>query len=227
MVMKRRFSKTRGHEGKLAWWGEDQRLQAAACYVMLGSLRQVAMATGISLSQLKVWKTADWWKDLILQIRDEDVAQLDANIQKVVCKALKVVEDRLDGGDYQYDPKTGKPVRIPVKAQIALRVTTDLLARQEKIRSAPVRMEVEKTIDARLAKLADEFHRFAKGGTKTINMEPLVIPEEVLTPVQEAAIQAHLHPQSTPPAAISTSPSQFKWKSQQVEVDPIVTSNIS
>ena len=161
-----------------------------------GSRREVAAATGISYNTLNSWKTADWWKDLILQIRDEDVAQLDSKIQKIVGLALNTVEDRLNKGDYQYDPKTGKPIRIPVKAQIALKVTTDLLARQEKIRSAPVRAEIEKTIDARLSKLADEFHRFAKGGTKTINAEPIIVPDElkdaVLTPIQEAALVAIL-----------------------------------
>jgi len=194
MALARRKSKTSPTSD--AWWGKDQRLQAAACYVMLGNMREVAAATGISYNTLNSWKTADWWKDLILQIRDEDVAQLDSKIQKIVGLALNTVEDRLNKGDYQYDPKTGKPIRIPVKAQIALKVTTDLLARQEKIRSAPVRAEIEKTIDARLSKLADEFHRFAKGGTKTINAEPIVVPDElkeaVLTPIQEAALVAIL-----------------------------------
>ena len=190
LTRKRRKNKN-GLDGRLALWGEDQRFQATACYVMLGNMVQVAAATGIPLITLKVWKTTDWWKDLILQIRDEDVAQLDANIQKVVGKALKVVEDRLDKGDYQYDPKTGKPVRIPIKAQIALRVTTDLLARQEKIRSLPVRQQVEKTIDARLEKLAEEFHRFAKGGTTTINVDPLELPKETFTPLQEAVIEEY------------------------------------
>ena len=194
MALARRKSKTSPTSD--AWWGKDQRLQAAACYVMLGNMREVAAATGISYNTLNSWKTADWWKDLILQIRDEDVAQLDSKIQKIVGLALNTVEDRLNKGDYQYDPKTGKPIRIPVKAQIALKVTTDLLARQEKIRSAPVRAEIEKTIDARLSKLADEFHRFAKGGTKTINAEPIIVPDElkdaVLTPIQEAALVAIL-----------------------------------
>ena len=194
MALARRKSKTSPTSD--AWWGKDQRLQAAACYVMLGNMREVAAATGISYNTLNSWKTTDWWKDLILQIRDEDVAQLDAKLQKIVGIALSTVEDRLNKGDYQYDPKTGKPVRIPVKAQIALKVTTDLLARQEKIRSAPVRAEIEKTIDARLSKLAEEFHRFAKGGTKTINAEPIVVPDRlkdaVLTPIQEAAIAATL-----------------------------------
>jgi hypothetical protein len=150
---------------KKAHWGEDQKLQAVATYVMLGSLRETCLATSIPFDTLKMWKQQEWWKELQGQIRDEDVQQLDSNLQRVVDKALKAVEDRLDSGDYQYDPKTGKAIRIPIKAHIALKVTTDLLTKQEKLREGPVKLEVEKTIDARLLKLAEEFARFSKAKT--------------------------------------------------------------
>ena len=211
--MVRKPSKVKGYD--LAQWGGDQKLQAAASYIMLGNLKEVSDITGIPYITLKVWKTTDWWKDLILEIRDEDISQLDAKLQKIVSKALVAVEDRLDKGDYQYDPKTGKPVRIPVKAHIALKVTTDLLARQEKIRSAPQRAEVEKTIDARLSKLADEFARFAKGGTRTINVEdlPELSKDPVLTPIQQAAVDAYqavpvvpVSEGSNPPSRVDVTP---------------------
>ena len=160
LFVKRRISK--GLKNKLANWGSDQKLQACACYVMLGNLREVALATDIPYETLKVWKAQDWWKDLILQIRDEDIQKLDVNLQRIVTKSLKVIEDRLDKGEYQYDPKTGKVMRIPIKANIALRVSTELLTKQDKLRLEPLKLEVEKTIDARLAKLAEEFSRFSR-----------------------------------------------------------------
>jgi len=145
-----------------AHWTEQQKLEAVATYVMLGNMVETALVTSVPLDTLKVWKKTDWFRELQLQIRDEDVQQLDTNIQKVVGKALKALEDRLDNGDYQYDPKTGKPVRIPIKATVALKVTTELLTKQDKLRAAPEKLEVEKTVDARLLKLAEEFARFAK-----------------------------------------------------------------
>ena len=171
--MKRRKSKYPWYSK--AHWGEDQKLQAVACYVMLGSIRETALATEIPMDTLKIWKQQDWWKELQGQIRDEDVQQLDSTLQKVIGKALKVVEDRLDHGDYQYDPKTGKPVRIPIKAHIALKTVTELLTKQDKIREIPEKVEIEKTIDARLAKLAEEFQRFAKA--KTIDVVSEASPE--------------------------------------------------
>ncbi len=156
-----------------AHWTQEQKLQAVASYVMLGSLRETCLATSIPFETLKTWKTQDWWKELQLQIRDEDVQQLDSNLQKVIGKALKGLEDRLDNGDYQYDQKTGKVVRIPIKAQIALKTVTELLTKQEKIREKPVAVEVEKTIDARLLKLAEEFSRFARA--KDVTPVPLAL----------------------------------------------------
>ena len=183
--MRRRPSRL--SQSKLAQWGSDQKLQACACYVMLGNIREVALATDIPFATLMLWKQQDWWKELILQIRDEDVQKLDSNLQRIVTKSLKVVEDRLDKGDFQYDPKTGKVMRIPIKANIALRVTTELLTKQEKLRLDPIKMEVEKTIDARLAKLAEEFSRFSRSKDVTpiqelLDHKPVKAEEPIVEP---------------------------------------------
>lgn len=164
-----------------AQWTEDQKLQVAASYVMLGNLSEVALATGISYNTIKVWKYQDWFKELVNQIRDEDLQKLDANLQRVIGKALKGLEDRLDNGDYQYDPKTGAIVRIPVKAQIALRATSDLLTKQDKLREKPERAELEKTIDDRLAKLGAEFAKFAKA--RDITPEAVVLSNTTTPPL--------------------------------------------
>lgn len=165
--MRRGVSKWNPH--KKAAWTQQQKLQAVATYVMLGNLTETSLVTEIPRYTLREWKVKDWWKDLVNQIRDEDVQQLDSNLQRVIQKALKATEDRLDAGEYQYDPKTGKVIRIPIKANIALKITTELLTKQEHLRDKPERMEVEKTIDARLAKLADEFVKFSSA--RTINVK--------------------------------------------------------
>ena len=171
-----RRKKSKYYQYKKANWDDNQKLQAVATYVMLGNLTETALATSIPRDTLKTWKSSDWWKELQLQIRDEDVQQLDSNLQRVIDKALRAVEDRLDNGDYQYDPKTGKAIRIPIKAQIALKTTTELLTKQEKLRDSPAKLEVEKTIDARLMKLAEEFARFSSARTIEItsNNEPKI-----------------------------------------------------
>ena len=182
--MKRGKSKRTG--GK-AIWSQNQKLEAVCTYVMLGNMAEACRVTGIPLQTMKCWKHTDWFKDLMVQVRQEDVQQLDANLQRVITKALKATEDRLDAGDYQYDPKTGKVIRIPLKAHTALKITTELLTKQDKIRDKPQQAEVEKTIDARLAKLSEEFSKFASSRVIEASYE-VIESTPIPRPTYEASV---------------------------------------
>lgn len=158
-------------------WSQNQKLEAVMTYLMLGNMKEAAIVTGIPYDTFKCWKYTDWFKELLVTVRDEDVQQLDSNLQRIVSKALKATEDRVDKGDFQYDPKTGGVVRVPIKANVALKISTELLTRQDKIRDKPEQREIEKTIDARLARLSEEFSRFAsskliEGTSEVISVAP-------------------------------------------------------
>lgn len=159
--MQRRKSIDRRY--KKSHWTQNQKLQAVSTYLMLGNMAETAVVTGIPLGTLKIWKTTDWFKEYCLQLQSEEVHQMDANLKRVINKALKATEDRLDLGDAQFDQKTGEIVRIPVKAHVALKITTELMTKQQKLYDNPIKEEVEKTIDDRLLKLSEEFARFASG----------------------------------------------------------------
>jgi hypothetical protein len=140
---------------------------------MLGNMAETAVVTGIPLQTLKIWKIQDWFKEYSLQLQSEDIQKMDGNLKRIVDKALKAVEDRLDLGDAQFDQKTGLITRVPVKAHVALKITSELMTKQEKLHNNPVKEEVEKTIDDRLAKLSEEFARFAS--MKTIDVEGKIV----------------------------------------------------
>ena len=169
--MKRRASKDKRYSKSV--WSQNQKLEAVSTYLMLGSMAETAIITGIPLQTLKVWKTTDWFKEYCLQLKTEDVQQLDSNIQRIVSKSMKALEDRIDLGDSQFDQKTGKIVRVPIKAHVALKITTDLLTKQEKLQTVNEQEDTTKTIDARLIKLAEEFARFAS--MKVVDIETRVI----------------------------------------------------
>ena len=154
------------HRYKKSVWTQNQKLEAVSTYLMLGSMPQTAIVTGIPLPTLKSWKCADWFKEFALQLKTEDIQQLDSNLQRIVNKALKATEDRIDFGDAQYDQKTGDIVRIPIKAHVALKISTELLTKQQKLTENPIKEEVEKTIDDRLLKLSEEFAKFASSKMK-------------------------------------------------------------
>jgi signal recognition particle GTPase len=171
--MQRAKSKNSRH--KKAHWTQNQKLQAVSTYLMLGNMSQTAIVTGIPLQTLKIWKYTDWFKEYCLQLQSEDIQQMDSNVKRVVDKALKTVEDRLDLGDAQFDQKTGEIVRVPVKAHVALKITTELMTKQEKSRQNPVKEEIERTIDDRLIKLSEEFAKFASMNSKTIKDETNIV----------------------------------------------------
>ena len=157
--MRRKTSHDRRY--KKSVWTQNQKLEAVSTYLMLGSMPQTAIVTGIPLPTLKSWKCTDWFKEFALQLKTEDIQQLDSNLQRIVNKALKATEDRIDHGDAQYDQRTGEIVRVPIKAHVALKISTELLTKQQKLTENPIKEEVEKTIDDRLLKLSEEFAKFA------------------------------------------------------------------
>ena len=154
-------TKSRDRRYKKSIWTQNQKLQTVSTYLMLGNLVETAVVTGVPLPTLKLWKTTDWFKEYALQLQSEDVQQMSSNLKRVVEKSLKAVEDRLDLGDAQFDQRTGSIVRVPVKAHVALKISTELMAKQQKLLDNPVKEEIEKTIDDRLLKLSEEFARFA------------------------------------------------------------------
>jgi len=166
---------------KKSHWTQNQKLQAVSTYLMLGNMAETAVVTGIPLATLKIWKTTDWFKEYSLQLQSEDVQQMDSNLKRVINKALKATEDRLDLGDAQFDQKTGEIIRIPVKAHVALKISTELMTKQQKLYENPMKEEVERTIDDRLLKLSEEFARFA--GAKIPKVIPIdVEAKEVVSP---------------------------------------------
>ena len=174
MVLKRR----KLEDGRVKNWSLNQKLQVVSTYLMLGSMAQTSLSTGVPLKTIEAWKTSTWWKEFALKLQSEDVQQMDSNLKRVVEKSLKAVEDRLDNGEAQYDQRTGKIARIPVKAHVALKISTELLTKRDKILEAPQKEEVEKTIDARLLKLAEEFSKFAEQKRKTIDLQMVEVVDD-------------------------------------------------
>lgn len=157
------------------WWSESQKIEAVTTWLALGSIPLTAAATSIPKDTLARWRYTDWWKELVLQIRSEETLALDGRLSKIVDKALSVVEDRLDKGNHQYDPKTGELIRVPVNLRDSMKATADLMDRREILRKQPQQQQIEKTVDDRLAKLAEEFARFAKAKDITPKAELLTV----------------------------------------------------
>lgn len=158
------MKKVKGGNG---WWPERKRIEAVTAWMSTGSLPIAASTIGVPLETIRTWRKMPWWKEIEQQIKDEDNQELDAKFSNIIKKTLNTIEDRLDNGNFQFDPKTGRVIRIPVNLRDTHRVMTDLVDKRKVIRNEPTKLENNEGVNDRLVKLAAQFAEFALGKKET------------------------------------------------------------
>jgi len=163
------------------------KVDTVKTYLALGgNLTLTAAATGISRNTLKVWKTSNWWDKLIKEFRKEERLDLSVKTKKILEKSMEQLADRLEGGDYLYDPKARQLVRKPVGAKDLHRIAVDMIDRKEKIDKAidGYNPDDEKNNEDKLSKLAEQFAQLAitavknKDKPKMIEVTDVIFVEE-------------------------------------------------
>lgn len=148
--------------GTLKWWSDAQKLECVKLWLITGNLTHTAAALNIPLVTVKSWKSQKWWKELADEIKTEGTIQLSQRLKGVAEKALDCTLDRLENGDFQYDPKSGEMIRKPVLMRDAHRVASDLLGKHLELEKKPFEEEAMKATQDRLEALAKTFAGFAK-----------------------------------------------------------------
>jgi hypothetical protein len=149
-------------------WSDKQRMEAVNSYLLLGNLALTARLLAIPEITLRVWKTQDWWKDAVVEIKASEKVQLSARIKKLVDASLTVVADRLENGDFQFDQKSGQVVRKPVNMKDAHKVAIDLANKQDQLEKEDRIIPTEEHVEDKLLKLAE---KFADMATKKIEQK--------------------------------------------------------
>jgi len=145
-----------------------KQIEAVATYLATGNVAQTAAMEGVSTKTNQAWKKKDWWEERKHELLTQDQMELNSRMKKLVDKALTVVADRLENGEFQYDQKNGQLVRVPVKLRDAHKVSSEMIDKQQLLISlAEKRKEVktQEQLSDRLAQLADAFASFASGKT--------------------------------------------------------------
>ena len=179
VIIKRKVDRPKGREGKWQQYSPKQRLEVVTAYLMLGKVSLAAAATGIPEETIHRWKTTDWFKAMVAEVRSSSNVEVSGRLRQVINKSLNVIEDRLENGDFQFNPKTGKFVRRPVGAKVAGDIMTKALDKQiliDKIESSPQadQAKIEDRLKAIQEKLL-EVSRF--NNAKTINGESSHVQE--------------------------------------------------
>lgn len=155
---------------------EAKKIEVVTTYLALGKAPLVEAVTGVPRQTIRQWKMMPWWKDMVAEIQNEDDAELDSKLSKIINRTLDTVVDRIDHGDFILDSRSGQVKRVPVKMKDAHKVTTDLLDKRSLIRGKPTSITERVTVDDVMKRLADEFKKWAKP-EKVIQAEHELIEE--------------------------------------------------
>lgn len=172
-------------------WSDGQKIEAVQSYLLLGNLSLVSSVLKIPRDTLKLWKTSEWWKNMVEELRVQDDLQLSTRLQKIINKSFEAVEDRLDHGDFVYDQKTGEMRRRPVSMKDAHKVALDLVEKREHLIERHLEektVSVDK-VEKRLAELAASFERMiteVKKPPATVEVTDVLFGDEVLNATKES-----------------------------------------
>lgn len=147
--------------GKRIHYSDKEKLNAVCVFAVAGNSRRVAEITGVPEATIRAWKSTEWWNEAMSRIITEQDEELNSKLTKLVDKAVDAVNDRLDNGNYVYNPKLDKLIRKPVDAKELAIVTAISIDKRQLLRGQPTARIERVSQDERLQKLSDQFKKFA------------------------------------------------------------------
>lgn len=159
-------------------WSDKQKIEAVQSWLLLGNLALTSRVLGIPEVTLRLWKTTDWWKTTVAELKAQEDIQMSARLKKIVDASLAAVEDRLVNGDLMYDQKSGELIRKPVNIRDAHKVAVDLMDKKAVLEKAAAPVQEEQKDEDRLLKLAEKFADFVTQKNKpVIEVTDVIIKE--------------------------------------------------
>lgn len=173
-------------------WSDKQKIEAVQHYLLVGNLALTARVMGIPEITIRQWKTTEWWKNVVEDLKMQENMQLSAKLKNLVEASLVAVSDRLENGDFMYDQKTGQMIRKPVNIRDAHKVATDLMEKRTMLDKAAAPVQ-EQTQDVdRLEQLAEKFASFV---LKKTEQAPVIVDvTDVTIKTQDnSAVESQAH----------------------------------
>ena len=152
--------------GQPGWWSDKKRLEVLTTFLATGSQAHTSAITGVPEETIRSWRKADWWTERAKEMKADSHLQLDKKLSGVMEKALDAVVDRIENGEFMYDPRTGEIKRIPPKLRDVQKVTNDMIDKKillDKIQKGKEEQVKQQITADHLVLLAKEFAKFATG----------------------------------------------------------------
>lgn len=209
--------------GRRDHYSEKEKLNAVCVFAVAGNSRRVAELTKIPEATIRAWKSTEWWADAMSRIITEQDEELNSKLTKLVDKAVDEVNDRLENGNYVYNPKLDKLVRKPVDAKELAIVTAISIDKRQLLRGQPTSRTETISQDERLKKLSDQFKRFAQA--KEVTQDAIIVGE-----IEEDNLQEHSDGDATweESEASSGDSDVESWEEEefQEEVEPLTVNEL-
>lgn len=141
-------------------WTESDKRRAVTVYKSLGVMQKTSDITGIPYATLRFWQKQDWWKEYLLQERQEDDMELEVAATSIAKQAQDIVKERLENGDFVLD-REGNLKRKPVSARDATLIEAIHLDKRSNLRDQP-EIEQRTSTNERLLNLVEQFIKFTK-----------------------------------------------------------------
>lgn len=163
-------------------WSDSQKIEAVKTYLILGNVRLTAATLKVPEGTMRLWKSQAWWKEMEADLRTEDELQLSSRLKGIAQKSFDLVEDRLTNGNYVFDQKTGRLIRVPVNLRDAHKVAVDSVIHRDVIAARNYERLNDGQIENKLEQLAERFAELAAKKIVQIKDEERTIEmvEEIL-----------------------------------------------
>ncbi|MBT9145780.1 MAG: hypothetical protein DDT42_01657 [candidate division WS2 bacterium] len=172
--------------GKRDHYTEKEKMNAVCVFAVAGNSRRTAEITKIPEATIRAWKQTEWWNELATRIIVEQDEELDTKLTALVDKAVGQVNDRLEKGNYVYNPRLDKLIRKPVDAKELAIVTAISIDKRELLRGKPTSRVEKISQEQRLVGLAAQFKSFVTAKEVKQVEEEIEEEEEVKEEVEEA-----------------------------------------
>lgn len=154
---------------------DSKKLEVVTTFLALGKAPMVSAVCDVPVQTIRQWKMQPWWADMVSQIQTESDQQLDAKLSAIIERSLDAVNERIEGGEFILDSKSGTVKRVPVKLRDVERVAVDLLDKRDILRGRPDKQKQQEVQVDILKKLADQFSDWVKIHIKKEPIEELAI----------------------------------------------------
>jgi len=147
-------------------YSPEIKLHAVITWLLTGNLSKTERILDLKKGLVASWKQrADWWPALTAAIQKERGEELDHELTTLISDTTTSIKERLENGDWKYNPKLDKLVRVPVQAKEAAIIMDKAIGNRNLLRGDPTSRSESVSVKEHLTSLRQEFERFAAAKT--------------------------------------------------------------